>query len=111
MASKPNDQLGFGIPSFQAVRNYVEKQTSQIAYPNPVTNTLWISSQSNDQTSIYIRDVQGKIVMNYTLPEVTWANTPMPVDVTDLSPGIYILQILINNPNYTATYRSLIVKH
>ena len=111
MASKPNDQLGFGIPSFQAVRNYVEKQSSQIVYPNPVTNTLWISSQSNDQTSIYIRDVQGKIVMNYTLPEVTWANTPMPVDVTDLSPGIYILQILINNPNYTATYRSLIVKH
>jgi hypothetical protein len=111
LASNPGNSLGHGIPTFQAVRNYLERQSDQVAYPNPFTNTLWISLQTNDPTSISIRDVQGKVIMNFSLPAVTWANSPLPIDVSSLSPGVYLLQILIEYPTATASYQSLIVKH
>ncbi len=58
-------------------------------YPNPAYTTLFISN-IDKRAIISIYDLQGKMIINKVLID-------SQVDITDLSRGIYILQINCNN--------------
>jgi hypothetical protein len=58
-------------------------------YPNPAYTTLFISN-IDKRAIISIYDLQGKMIINKVLID-------SQVDITDLSRGVYILQINCNN--------------
>lgn len=105
---QPDNQTGYGIPGYLSVKNYLESQNWIAAYPNPVTSTLWLSVTPQLQPQrITILDMMGKVVLNYGLPEITWSNSKIHVDVSALSSGIYILRVDL--PSAMTTFR--FVKH
>ncbi|MBL7846362.1 MAG: S8 family peptidase [Cyclobacteriaceae bacterium] len=105
---QPDNQIGYGIPGYLSVKNYLERQNWISAYPNPVTSTLWLTVTPQLQPQrITIFDSMGKVVMNYELPEITWSNSKIHVDVSALSSGIYILRVDL--PSAMTTFR--FVKH
>ncbi len=90
----PDSLLGFGIPDLQlaldiglsVLENEVE--TFQL-YPNPVATKLnVIFPQGLEQAELYIFDVLGKLVVEKIL-----FNQFSQIDMTSMSPGIYMLRI------------------
>jgi hypothetical protein len=70
-------------------------------YPNPVTNgKVYISSKNDLEKEITIFDILGKKVLQTQL-------SSKELNVSNLSPGVYIIKI--NEENATAT-RKLIVR-
>lgn len=58
-------------------------------FPNPATNTIYINRGSESSNcTLHIYDVAGALVKNENL-----LNQLQPVDISNLSPGIYIAQI------------------
>ena len=101
MASNPNNEIGFGIPSYLAVKNYLDRSGYIInAYPNPATSTFWVSMAyvPIDPVEIIIYDCLGKLVLEAKVP-ITWENNPLPINVSVLGAGVYILRITISQPN------------
>jgi len=70
-------------------------------YPNPVMNEFRIDMENTGNTSLILRDINGRMVMNKE-----YRNSNESVDVSSLVPGNYILT-LINNGT---VYQSLIQK-
>lgn len=94
-ASSPDNETGFGIPSYLAVKNYVDRQFFPTVYPNPVANTLWITVGVTDNPlTLMILDSQGKIVLQASAPEVSWANSTGALDVSRLAAGLYVVHIV-----------------
>lgn len=70
-------------------------------YPNPVNNgRVSISTKNDDEKEIIIFDLLGKKVLQTQL-------TSRELNVSNLSPGVYIIKI--NEANATAT-RKLIIR-
>ncbi len=86
-------------PSINTTINITEGETLSledsfigefVLYPNPVKNSLTISSSLDlDQSIISIFDIAGRRVLNYKL-----ANNINSIDVSRLSSGEYILRII-----------------
>lgn len=73
-------------------------------YPNPVTNgRIYISTEQNSSTKeIEIYDMLGKKVLNTTL-----TNNNKEINISNLTPGIYMIKITENN---TSATRKLVIK-
>ena len=56
-------------------------------YPNPVENTLLISTALDEPLDVYVYNVIGKLVLS------KFINTARELNVTDLEPGVFILKI------------------
>lgn len=70
-------------------------------YPNPVTgNKIYISTQKNQAKEIEVYNVLGKLILSAKL-------IGKELDVTDLTPGIYIIKIKEGNTQAT---RKLVVR-
>jgi hypothetical protein len=70
-------------------------------FPNPVTNgVLYITSNSNEDKTVSIFDVLGKLVLKTNV-------TNQPINVSSLNKGVYILKI--TEEGQTAT-RKLVIK-
>lgn len=70
-------------------------------YPNPVTgNKIFITSEKNQTKEVEIYNVLGKMVLSARL-------VGKELDVTELTPGIYIVKIKEGNTQAT---RKLVVK-
>lgn len=70
-------------------------------YPNPVTGSkIYISTQKNQSKEIEVYNVLGKLILSAKL-------IGKEMDVTDLTPGIYIIKIKEGNTQAT---RKLVVK-
>ncbi|MDB4292100.1 T9SS type A sorting domain-containing protein [Maribacter sp.] len=70
-------------------------------YPNPAfDDVIYITTAKNAQKEILIYDVFGKVVLQNRIYN-------MRLDIKNLDPGVYVLQVVENNKRTT---RKLVVK-
>lgn len=103
-ASSPDNFLGYGIPHYRAVVNYldvtsVEPDQNQnlLIHPNPVRDTFTIGPKKPSQlqvTNVAIANARGQIVavdnIVYDWPENTYS-----MNIGHLIPGVYFLTVRI----------------
>lgn len=77
--------------SLLSVKN-TEFNNTLVAYPNPVTDYLSISSANNRITSVKLYDVFGKLVYHKTA-----SFTETTLDVSNLQTGMYVLELKSDN--------------
>ncbi len=92
--SPPDNNLGYGIPGYLAVVNFLEPYFSLTAWPNPVVDKLFLNlSPWLPLMRISIQDTMGKTVYQLDNPNITWSNSKSQLDLTGLTSGVYILRI------------------
>lgn len=102
--SIPDDNYGYGIPSYHAFNNYYNTlnilpgQEGYLSiFPNPVVDgILHLSVQDPDvvhEIRLVIYTTDGKKVVESDT-SLTWASSPIQVNLHDLSKGVYILKII-----------------
>lgn len=77
----------------------IEQKVEIMVYPNPVNISEAITIETNSQTlkTIYIQDINGKIVYQEVISEPT-----LKLQSDNLKPGVYFLRILSNeNQQFT----------
>jgi hypothetical protein len=97
-ASDPNFLIGYGIPNFRAVANYLDR-TSQTeifeVYPNPITDTVTVSPLDPDSIAscrVELISAQGQLIANDSV-NFSWTNNTYKADLTSVSPGLYYIRI------------------
>ncbi len=102
MASTPNNQVGYGIPDFQAARQALsvnelnQQQFNLLAYPNPVDRDFQLAFRSTQTglAKVSLTDLQGKVLLNldYTItkPGAQLLELRLPEGVES---GIYLIGI------------------
>lgn len=104
----PDNQYGYGIPGYKAVRNYRDNTAMLAVYPNPVTHTLWLTIRPGlNPDRISVQDMLGKVVMTIDDPQITWANSTSFVDVSALGSGFYLLWIEVGDVRFTFRFVKL----
>ena len=73
-------------------------QSSLLLYPNPTTNTFNISGFEEEFSTITIFDISGKQLKTFNV-----SSTNNQIDIGDLKPGIYLVQL--NSKKRTITKR------
>ncbi len=105
-ANRPDNLMGYGLPHFRAVKNYIEsKQSEEVlsVYPNPVSgNSIQIKLKllTDNPVQIIIFDAQGKRVYEFK-HEITWLNNPLEYDVSGLLAGLYLIQVTSGSQTQT----------
>jgi serine protease AprX len=103
-ASSPDNQLGYGIPHYRAVVNYLEvtgvepdQNRNLVIYPNPVRDTFTIAPKKPAQiqvTNVAIANARGQIIavdnMVYDWPDNTYS-----MNISHLVSGVYFLTVRI----------------
>lgn len=111
-ASRPDNLMGYGLPHFMAVKNYIEgKQLEEIVsiYPNPVSgNSLRIKLKTLTEAplQIVIFDSQGKKAEEYS-HSITWLNNPLEYDLSNLQAGFYLIRITAGTQTTTLKFVKL----
>jgi serine protease AprX len=112
LAAAPNNQLGFGIPHFHAIENYLKSlsENESIAiFPNPVSGNSFkikVKETSDELVHITIYDPRGSRVADSRL-KINWFNNPFEYDITDLKAGIYFVQVSTGKASATARIAKL----
>ncbi|MCE7864251.1 MAG: T9SS C-terminal target domain-containing protein [Bacteroidetes bacterium CHB5] len=96
-ATSPDNFLGYGIPNYDAVVNYLrepEPPKSWLVYPNPVVgNAVKIQLDEIDNPiQITLFDSRGTRVSESTL-EINWQNNPFEYDISPLLSGLYYVRV------------------
>ena len=96
-ATAPDNFLGYGIPNFEAVVNYLKEPEplhNWLIYPNPV-----VGNQFNIQldeivnpVSVTVFDSKGARVSEASL-QINWQNNPFKYDIANLLPGLYFVRV------------------
>lgn len=78
-------------------------------YPNPSIDYITIGMLNNNYHSaaIIITDLTGKVLIEHTTPDITADQIRQIVDVSALTPSIYIAIIKIENKNYSIKFNKL----
>jgi len=76
-------------------------------YPNPTDNTINIELTSMDQDVAYLKlmDVLGRTVMTNLDAELSTGTTLIPMDISSLSAGTYILQVMTKSGALVGDYK------
>jgi subtilisin family serine protease len=96
-ATAPDNFLGYGIPNYEAVVNYLrepEPEKFWLVYPNPVVGNT-ISIQLDDITNpvqVTLFDGKGTRVLESTI-QINWQNNPFEFDITPLLSGLYYVRV------------------
>lgn len=104
-ANQPDNLIGYGIPNYKAVNNYLlyTPQTKVFeVYPNPFLGTINISPKNPVDISacrFQCVTLQGQVLADYNI-EFNWLNPTSPIDLTNLSAGMYIVRLWYNNAVY-----------
>ncbi|MDQ2658269.1 MAG: S8 family peptidase [Bacteroidota bacterium] len=108
-ANMPDNLLGYGIPNFKAVVNFLDRvqQTEPFAiYPNPLKgpDTLIIrpmDPETFDACQIEIVSSQGQVLASARVT-FDWLNrTHQTTVLSGLAPGIYYIRISANKKRHT----------
>lgn len=97
-AATPDNFMGYGLPHFRAIKNYIESEQSKEAisiYPNPVTgNSIQIKLRSFTEAPLHITifDSQGKQTEEYS-HQINWLNNPLTYDLSKLQAGLYLIRV------------------
>lgn len=108
-AINPNNQLGYGIPHYEAVINNVEAPKPEeviSVFPNPTSETLkiLISELTAEPITVEIYDVKGSRVMNQQ-QTVIWQNNPLEIELGHLAAGLYA--VVVKSGNHSTQVRIL----
>ena len=104
-ATHPDILVGYGIPNYQAVVNYLEQkpQTNIFeVYPNPVTDTVTVSPIDPDTIPfcrVELISSQGQILAQQTV-EFSWLNRKFSTDLSQLSAGFYYFRIWLGQRRF-----------
>ena len=94
---QPDTLYGYGLPDYQMALNIlglndelVLEQNIQLS-PNPAISNIFvrIKAEKNMDVELKIYNIQGAIVKQRN---VKYYNSAIPMDVSDLSSGVYILE-------------------
>lgn len=106
-ASTPDNLLGFGIPNFRAVVNYLESSPQENAfdvYPNPIlTDTVTIVPFDPNQVTncrIEIISSQGQVIYDADV-SFSWLNRSYTASLAQAAAGIYFMRIWWGENRYT----------
>lgn len=96
-AAYPDNLLGYGIPHYRAISNYIEianvGKVSFSVYPNPVKDIVTIAPlNTNDMhvRKISLINSQGQMMRNAQLT-LNWPENTYSVNLNFLIPGVYFL--------------------
>ncbi|HEX6891257.1 MAG TPA: S8 family serine peptidase [Chryseolinea sp.] len=106
-AESPDFLIGYGIPNFMAVVNYLDERPQDNpfeVYPNPVlADTLTIRPFDPGQITscrVEILSSQGQLVHS-TEAEFSWLNRTYTANLSQFAAGMYYLRILWGEKRYT----------
>ncbi len=106
-AANPDNLLGFGIPNFKAVVNYLESSSQENefeVYPNPiVSDTVSIVPFDPSEVMscrIEILSAQGQIIHDADV-DFSWLNRSYTANLSQAAAGIYYLRIWWGDKRYT----------
>ena len=106
-ASSPDNLLGYGIPNFKAVVNYLEQSHQENVfdvYPNPITqDSVTIRPFDPNQVSsckVEVISSQGQTIYEASV-SFSWTNRTYTSYVTNLAAGIYFMRIWWGDKRYT----------
>jgi len=111
-ASRPDNLLGYGLPHFRAINNYIEsleEEKSISIYPNPVSGDsiqIKLKLVSDSPLQITIFDSQGKLVEEFS-EQINWLNNPLTYDLSRLQAGLYLMQVKTGNQFATLKFVKL----
>ncbi len=116
-AALPDNDMGYGIPGFEAIKNYIEAingiESVQV-YPNPVTNKSalnikFVNPAKTNQADVKLYDATGKLIVarNYA---ITWGQNQATLNLSSLTKGIYFLKIVFNDNSQTKPVAVRILK-
>ena len=105
---KPDTTFGYGIPSYRAVKNILERpavlNNDILIYPNPVDNVLNVALSTIDgsPTRLQIFSILGQplLEINY---ESIWHLNPISLDLSSYLPGQYVVRV--ENKNSHGAFR------
>jgi subtilisin family serine protease len=99
-AKNPDMYLGYGIPHYKAVVNYLERQqqtnTFEV-YPNPTADTVTVRPINPDTITscrVEIISSQGQLVSEHQV-EFSWLNDRYKADLSNVAAGMYYLRIWV----------------
>lgn len=106
-SSSPDHLIGYGIPSYTAVVNYLEhaEQTRWFeVYPNPIySDSLVIKPKDPVEISscqIQFISADGKIILSRDIA-FTWAESQYETSLSGLERGVYFLKITWKDKTFT----------
>ena len=93
----------YGILGFYGVTQVkvVGKVKSVSAYPNPTNGeyTVEFTSTQDFEASVFVTDLNGRMVRNISTTDVTAGNNFVNVNLSDLNSGLYFFHIQGGNSN------------
>lgn len=106
LSINPNNQLGYGIPHYEAVINNVETpepDESVSVFPNPAFETIkiYIRELSHEPVQVNLYDMHGGNVLRVE-QTVTWLNNPLEINVDHLAAGLYAVVVKYGNHSVQA---------
>jgi hypothetical protein len=103
-ASIPDNLLGYGIPHYRAVVNYLEitrvepeQNHSLVVYPNPVQDTFTLAPRKPSivqLSQVAIINAQGQVVTNNNVV-YNWPDNSYSMNIGHFLPGVYFLTVRI----------------
>ena len=106
-ASQPDNLLGYGIPDFRAVENYMAEVPQNGVFeifPNPLkTDTLTIRPKDPDMAnacSIEIISAQGRLLETKSI-RFSWLQRTHHANFSALPAGIYFIRIISGKTHHT----------
>jgi hypothetical protein len=99
-ANNPDNELGYGIPHYRAVVNYLEQSLQQNifeVYPNPAADTLYIKPIDPEQITgceIEIISSQGQVLEKYTINFDSHYRS-YQTNIAHLSDGLYYVRVWV----------------
>lgn len=101
---QPDNQLGYGIPHYRAVVNYLETKSKLsdrllVIHPNPVKDTFVLSLTRPAEVQfnkITIVNVQGQVVAGSEVL-YAWPDNTYSMDIRHFIPGVYFLTVRIGD--------------
>ena len=98
----PDNSFGYGIPTYQAIKNIFEFPVNGITgiwvYPNPTAGELRIAVEpgSGNVVVVQVYSVLGQ-VMQQASYESIWNLNPFILDLATYTPGIYFVKVSTTN--------------
>ncbi len=106
-AKNPDNLLGYGIPNFKAVVNYIEQTPQEDTFdvfPNPVNHdTLTIRPFDPNQVAtcqLELLSAQGSVVFQGETT-FSWLNRAYTVNLAPVSSGYYFLRVTWGDKRFT----------
>jgi serine protease AprX len=101
-AKNPDNLLGYGIPNFKAIKNYIDslQDTPLISvFPNPVIGSSFnIALKELDDAPVLITiyDSRGSKVAESSV-QINWLNNPFQYDISLFASGLYYVKVQSGN--------------